>query len=93
MRLLPQLQGTVMVNGWEVTFKFILPFLELNWGQPPFLTIYLGWCINHKLQYINYIFVLGPNRRFKRVLELIQIQLQAHLYEPQSKPEGRYRRS
>ena len=39
--------------------------------------------------FIEAIIVLGANRRFKRVLELIQIQLQAFLYEPQSKPEGK----
>ena len=39
--------------------------------------------------FIEAIIVLGANRRFKRLLELIQIQLQAFLYEPQSKSKGK----
>uniref|UniRef100_H2YPM8 non-specific serine/threonine protein kinase n=1 Tax=Ciona savignyi TaxID=51511 RepID=H2YPM8_CIOSA len=38
--------------------------------------------------HVSFILLSGPNRRFKRVLELIQIQLAAHPFVPQSKPEG-----
>ncbi|XP_078491298.1 serine/threonine-protein kinase BRSK2 [Ciona intestinalis] len=38
--------------------------------------------------HVSFILLSGPNRRFKRVLELIQIQLAAHPFVPQSKPAG-----
>nr|ACV87297.1 POPK-1 kinase protein [Phallusia mammillata] len=38
--------------------------------------------------HVTFMLLSGPNRRFKRVLELIQIQLAAHPFVPQTKPAG-----
>ncbi|XP_076816512.1 serine/threonine-protein kinase BRSK1-like isoform X3 [Clavelina lepadiformis] len=43
---------------------------------------------SHGSYHVTFQLLSGPHRRFKRVMELIQTQLSAHTFVPQSKPEA-----